>query len=278
MSEIVESSIVSDTPHELDLNKPAPSAFDDAPEPKGPSREEVKKAGMNAALLIAAECEDPDVYRQEREDQERLKRGDADYSWQREQRQERHLKLQEQIAKAEAAKLGTTPHRIEQTIEEAKAEGLEIGEARERFSQYEDANPGWLDHMDHCAEIYGAVSDDVAKALRKSRFGPQLANRIYEVAQTDNPDFVDEINSWSPDELRDKIKEAEGAFAYHKAPPRYLQQQQPEPPKARIISQAPKPVTTVAGKSHQSGKTPDEMSNDEYRKWRERQIKAREGR
>jgi hypothetical protein len=47
------------------------------------------------------------------------------------------------------------------------------------------------------------------------------------------------------------------------------------PPKPKHVSTAPKPVTTVSGQAHASGRSLDEMSYDEFRKAREAQLKAR---
>jgi hypothetical protein len=50
------------------------------------------------------------------------------------------------------------------------------------------------------------------------------------------------------------------------------------PPKAKSISSAPKPVSTVTGKAHAQGKTMEDMSYDEYRAARMAQLKAAGGR
>lgn len=47
------------------------------------------------------------------------------------------------------------------------------------------------------------------------------------------------------------------------------------PPKAKQISSAPKPVSTVTGKAHASGKSVEDMSYDEYKAHRLAQIKAK---
>jgi hypothetical protein len=49
------------------------------------------------------------------------------------------------------------------------------------------------------------------------------------------------------------------------------------PPKPKHISSAPKPVTTIGGQAHPGSRSPDQMSMQEYRSWREAQIKARDG-
>lgn len=48
-------------------------------------------------------------------------------------------------------------------------------------------------------------------------------------------------------------------------------------PKPKTKSSAPRPPETVSGKAHSAGKSPNDMTTDEYRAWRMAQIKAKQG-
>ena len=185
------------------------------------------------------------------------------------QREERYQRIHERIAKEEAKRLGTSVDVRNQEIHNAR----QHARAEMRIEHYgERQNPGFTEHIKASVEEWGDVSYEAGQAIHESEFGPQIVDMIYA-----NPETIAEINQMSPRELDKLIARVEGAIEergrdYSPRTPRLPAPQAAQP---KRISTAPPPVTTIAGKSHQSGKTPDQMSYDEYRKWREKQIAAK---
>ncbi len=102
------------------------------------------------------------------------------------------------------------------------------------------------------------VSEVMADLIAESDVGTELAYYLGK-----NRSLAHRIAEMSPVEAARELGRLEGKVSL---------------PKAKTVSSAPKPPTTLVGKAHSGGKTFDDMSYDEYRAARMAQIKAQQGR
>jgi hypothetical protein len=135
-----------------------------------------------------------------------------------------------------------------------------------RIEHYEGQNPGFTEFVSEAVRQYGDLTWEASNVIWGSAHGPEIIARLYMNA----PEFVADLNQMPQREVELFVAHMSGL----------LQGQMtggggapavPIPfPKAKIVSQAPKPVETVAGKAGAPGKTPEEMDYSEYRAWRMR--------
>jgi hypothetical protein len=149
-----------------------------------------------------------------------------------------------------------------------------VAVAQVRNEAFERDHPGHSQWVQETIQAYGDVKPEIARAIYSSEYGPQIVSLICERAPEG---IIAQLNQMPPREVDRMVAYLEGHLASqdwqrHVAPQRY------EPPKPRMVSSAPKPVSTVAGRAHAASKSLEEMSYDEYAATRRAQIAAKQGR
>jgi hypothetical protein len=122
-----------------------------------------------------------------------------------------------------------------------------VAEARERIPDFDSIFDGNV-----------PVSQPMADLIAESDVGIELALYLGQ-----NRSVAHRIAEMSPFEAAREIGRLEGRVSH---------------PKAKTVSTAPKPVSTVTGKAHAPAKTLEDMSYEDYRKTRMAQERAKLGR
>ena len=109
-----------------------------------------------------------------------------------------------------------------------------------------------VDDFDEVIED-AAVSFPVEEAIRSSDIGPQL---MYELGK--DRDLLDKLNKLDPISAYREIGKLEAKLA-----------KESEKPKQKTITKAPAPINPIGSKSSSKAiKNPEDMSFDEFKKWR----------
>ena len=275
--EIVSSSdytIDTDQPENLGSSAPQP-AQPEAPQPEAPlSEEEFTNKAWSETLELASRSSKQDDYERLRESDILRRKGHLDYH-----KAERVIQRGEIVQRAQEIKNKDIVAELEKAPETHAAReyaAYEQGMADKAFADYErHHSPGLGERTQELAAQYGTVSPTAAKLIDASGYGPQIWEKI---AYADDPGEVIRATWTTPlhelclglGQAIGQIQEREGSPYLPRVP-----EPEPEPPPIKRFSSAPPPVTTIGGKSHQSGKTPDQMSYEEYKRWRGAQIAAK---
>jgi hypothetical protein len=103
------------------------------------------------------------------------------------------------------------------------------------------------------------ISPDMAEVIQESDDGPALAFYLGK-----NPDVADKIAQLPPKAAARELGKIEARLAYER-----------EKAKPEKVSKAPPPPPKVEGSDAVVDKDPDQMSTDEWVKWRNKQLKKR---
>lgn len=221
---------------------------------------------LDIGLKIIAEDDSPGAhedYRRERETRKAYANGDKEFK-DADRAAEFHArweKIRNTVAHEEQARQSSA--RQERFAQEAQQYGLEnvedhirhaeaVGEDRAMAFMDERSLPGITDYCNQTAAIHGPLAPHVVDLVRQSPYRTQLLKEC-----CDYPENISDLNSLHPQDVMRRIAAAEVIFQ--------TRGQQQNAPRQ---STAPRPVSTVKGRSSSNGKTPEEMSNDEYRAWR----------
>jgi hypothetical protein len=101
-----------------------------------------------------------------------------------------------------------------------------------------------------------AISANMAEDIAESEVGPQLAYYLGK-----NPDVAREIAALSPRAASRELGKIEARLSAPKAAP--------------AVTKAPPPPPKIAASVPDIEKDPDQMTNDEWKKWRQKQIDKR---
>ena len=87
-----------------------------------------------------------------------------------------------------------------------------------------------------------------------------------------NPEQIAQINNSKPQDVSRLFGKLEG---YVEAAMDGVVPDRPAARPAPTVSRAPRPVSTVSGRSHAHNLSPDDMSYDQYKAWRMKDIARR---
>jgi hypothetical protein len=155
--------------------------------------------------------------------------------------------LIESERKAEADR--TEKKRVESTIQNWNQRVAEFSSKYEDYGDLVDSLP--------------PLPNVLQRAVIESEAGPELA---YHLAKPENHEQLERLISASDDAM--KMARIIGRIEAQLVKP-------PEPKKEASVSKAPDPIKPVGGKSLAAEKSPDEMTYQEFKSWREKQIKQR---
>ena len=225
---------------------------------------------LDAGLALIAESDAPsayDAYKLEREARQKVSRGEAldaetqkarDGIWSEVNAvvANREAATREALEAAEGAGKPSDYDEVQEQIRYAEIAGRAT--AMDLHKERESA--GFLDRCNETAATYGQFAPDVAQLMMASAFYTQLVEECL-----DFPENIGELNSLPLEQVKLRIARAEGIFSARG-------EQRQARPAPKQVSSAPKPVSTVSGRSHAHSLTPDEMDYSTYKAWRMKQI------
>lgn len=221
-------------------NEPSPS--------EGPrSASEADRELMQRGLAEMAKKEDATDFIDEFRDQKAWKEGDpkADNPYRKRAREDRLAPIVEQMRQEAYEALLVEPDVVEARIEDARRRAMfEV-----RRDQYERDNPGFIENVKTVAEMYGDISNLAASVIHESEHGPAIIDQLYR-----NPDAIAQLNQMPPRELDKFVAKMEGIIEAMGDDFRRPHTPVPTAPEPKLVSTAPKPVTTVSGKSSSPAK------------------------
>jgi hypothetical protein len=226
-----------------------------AEQPHDPGQEtppSIEEALNRHSLNELAKKDSAEDYANERRDQDALERGDpaALNQYRMQARVKRVMPIIEQLKKDTDDALQREPAAVEARIEEERYRAR----AELRIEQYEAANPGFLDYVKQTVAEHGDLTDEVVSSIISSPASPEIIRAICDV-----PESIAALNKLPPREIDRFCAYMEGALGRQTS----TRPAQPEPPKAKTVSTAPKPYTTVTGQSGPPApQSPKEMATD----------------
>jgi hypothetical protein len=231
---------------------------------------------LDDRLRIIAEEDSPgamQAYIDERRDREDIKRGDKSYldADRTERRYARTDAINRARAETELALLDTQQP---QQADDTELQELQQAHYRAQALAETYDDPQYLvDVTAEAVQREGHLKPYVQKALGSARHINEISLEIAE-----NAGAITKLNSLSPIEAARVIAHADGFYAAHRENGTNPRQQQQAPEPVKKVSSAPRPVPQVTGKAHSNAKSYDDMSYEEYRSAREKQIQKARGR
>jgi hypothetical protein len=163
--------------------------------------------------------------------------------------------------------------RAEAAKEDARAAAREVIEAEREATRTEQANKSWKtkeseflkSKPDYAQKVYRdpqyggpIITKEMGEIMLASEYGPAIAYHL-----ADNVEKAALIAQMSPMDQAREIGKIEAKLELAKAPPK------------PAVSQAPPPVNKVDSADAQAEKSPAEMTDKEFDRWRKKQIAAR---